>query len=316
MKPLLFSILLLLAPLALSACATWHAEKNYPPIGTFATVDGERLHYLDIGPADSASMPVVLIHGASVNLRDMKIALGDRLAAERRVILVDRPGRGYSSRPGDGWQLDEQARLIRGLLDQLNVNNPLIVGQSFGGSVALAYALDHPDKMAGLMLLAPVSHEWPGGVAWYNSVSGWPVIGAAFRRVVLPIYAPLAAKSAVEGSFEPDDPPPNYFDRAGVPLLFRPRDFKNNAADIAHLKAQVAAMSPRYGSIAAPTVIMTGDADMTVSPVIHAQALAQDIDTADLIILEDTGHALHHAETEAILAALDMLADKAASGSQ
>ncbi len=71
------------ALLSLSGCASWTAEKRSPAIGRFIEAEGARLHVLDMGPKDSAAAPLVLIHGASVNLRDMKLALGDRLAQSR-----------------------------------------------------------------------------------------------------------------------------------------------------------------------------------------------------------------------------------------
>ena len=305
-------LIVILLPLILSGCVSWTAERRAPPIGAFVEVDGETLHYVDRGPKDSPHPPVVLIHGASVNLRDMNMALGDALSADRRVIAFDRPGRGYSTRDDEGWRLDRQAGLIRGALDKLDIENPVIVGQSLGGAVSLAYALDHGDRMAGLVLLASVSHEWPGGVAWYNNVSGWPLLGALFRRVVLPVYAPLAAKGGVEASFKPDEAPENYYEKSGLYLLFRANDFKNNAADLRRLKPQIIAMSERYGEIAAPTAIVTGDADDTVSPELHSKALARDVDGAELTILPDTGHALHHAETERIVDVIRQVSDRAA----
>ncbi len=72
-------------------------ERAHPPAGRFVEVAGGRLHLLELGPADAP--PVVLLHGASGNLGDMRVALGDRLAARYRVILVDRPGHGWSDRP-------------------------------------------------------------------------------------------------------------------------------------------------------------------------------------------------------------------------
>ena len=64
----------------LSGCASWNVEQKAPPIGAFIEVDGERLHVVDAGPRDSAKPPVIIIHGATVNLRDVKMSLGDRLA--------------------------------------------------------------------------------------------------------------------------------------------------------------------------------------------------------------------------------------------
>ena len=289
----------------IGGCASWRAEKNAPPLGAFVDVDGERLHVLDVGPNDSALPPVVLIHGASVNLRDMKLALGDELAKTRRVIMIDRPGRGYTTRGPDGWKLDRQAQLIHGAVAALGAKRPIVLGQSFGGAVALSYALQFQDDMAGLVLLAPVSHEWPGGVAWYNKASGWPVAGTLLRRLVIPVYAPLAAKSGVEKSFRPDAAPAGYYDAAGIPLLFRAKDFRSNAADLRALKPQIVAMMGRYGEIRIPTAVMTGANDPTVSPSIHSAALSREIPGVDYQVLPDTGHALHHAEKAAVLAAID-----------
>lgn len=296
---------------ALGGCASWRAEKASPPIGRFVEVDGARIHLLDIGPGQPEGPPVVLIHGASVNMRDMKIALGEELAKTRRVIVVDRPGRGYSTRPEDGWRLDRQAELIHAAVEALGVRKPVIVGQSFGGAVALSYALNFQDDASGLVLLAAVSHEWPGGVAWYNRASGWPVVGTLLRRIVIPIYAPFAAKKGVIDSFRPDEAPPGYYEASGLTLLFRAKDFRNNAADLRSLKPQIVAMSGNYSSIRIPTAILTGADDGTVSPRLHSAALAREIPGAVYDEIPDTGHALHHAEPARIIAAIDRVAEKA-----
>ncbi len=298
---------ILLAIAALSGCATWNIERNAPPVGAFVEIDGERLHVVDAGPRDAAKPPVILLHGASVNLRDMKMSLGDALAQDRRVIMIDRPGRGYSTRPDNGWRLDIQARHIKAAADALGVEKPVIVGQSLGGAVALSYALQYQDEMSGLVLLAPVSHEWPGGVAWYNSASQVPGVGFLLRRLVIPVYGALVAEDGIEESFSPDIPPENYYEQSGLALLFRPGDFKANAADIANLKSQIIEQQDRYGELTLPVAIATGMDDSTVSPEIHSMALASDIDGASLTLLPDTGHALHHAETEKILAIIEGL---------
>lgn len=307
-----FAIFLLIAGLAvvLPGCVAMQIEKKAPALGRFVETDGERIHVVELGAENGIGKPpLVLIHGASVNLRDMQMALGDELASTHRVILVDRPGRGYSTRPDDGWRLDVQATLIHDAIAELGIENPVIVGQSLGGAVALAYTLKYQDEMAGLVLLAPVSHEWPGGVAWYNKVSGWPLAGFLLRRLVIPVYGPLAAPGGVEKSFSPDEAPENYYEQSGLALLFRPRDFRSNAADLSHLKPQIIEMSRRYGDIRVPTAILTGTSDTTVSPKLHSMHLAEDIDGASLELLPDTGHALHHSETERVVAAILRIAD-------
>lgn len=304
----LIFVALLIVLAAISVWATAHIEKTYPPIGTRIGVDGETIHLVDLKDGqDLGKPPVVLIHGASVNLRDMNLALGDTLAATHRVIIPDRPGRGYSTRPADGWRIDVQARLIHDAAASLGVERPIIVGQSLGGAVALAYALRYPDDISGLVLLAPVSHEWPSGPTWYNRLSGWPVAGFLFRRLVIPVYAPLVAKDGVIGSFKPDIAPEGYYEDSGLPLLFRPRDFEANASDLRNLKPQIIEQSKRYGEIRTPTIIVTGESDRTVSPKIHSMHLAKEIPGARLVMLPDTGHALHHSETAKIVAAIEAL---------
>lgn len=301
------------ALLSLGGCASWRAEQNAPPIGRFVEVEGERIHLLEIGPSGSSLPPVVLIHGASVNLRDMKLALGDELAKTRRVIIVDRPGRGYSTRPEEGWRLDRQAALIRAAVRQTGADRPIVVGQSLGGAVALSYALQFQDELSGLVVLAAASHEWPGGVAWYNKVSGWPLAGQALRRLVIPVYAPIAAKSGVIESFHPDEAPEGYYENSGLTLLFRARDFRNNAADLRHLKPQIVEMSASYGTLRLPMAILTGADDTTVSPSLHSAALARQVSGAYYEVIPDTGHALHHSETAKVIAAIDLVAERARS---
>lgn len=304
-------VVLLLLLSGVSGCASWTAERKAPPIGTFIEAKGERMHVVDAGPRDSTRPPVVLIHGASVNLRDMKIALGDELSKDRRVVMIDRPGRGYSTRNGEGYRLDVQARAIKAVIDDLGVENPVVVGQSLGGAVALNYALQYQDEMSGLVLLAPVSHEWPGGVAWYNNVSGWPVAGFLLRRLFVPIYGGLTAEKNIDGSFAPDAAPDGYYEQSGLALLFRARDFKANAADIANLKDEIIAQQDRYGALLLPVAIVTGEDDTTVSPKIHSAQLERDIDGAELTLLPDTGHALHHAETEIIIGIINEISERA-----
>ncbi|MGF1543736.1 MAG: alpha/beta fold hydrolase [Parvularculaceae bacterium] len=302
---MLLALIVFVAIQAVVGVRTWRVERAAPPIGELVQVDGERLHLVDEGPRNADAPPVVLIHGSSANLRDMRIALGERLAENRRVIAMDRPGRGYSTRPADGYRLDVQASLIHGALEARGVRDPIIVGQSLGGAVALAYALKYQSEMSGLVLLAPVSHEWPGGVDWYNHVSGWPLVGSFFNRVVIPFYGPLKARRVVRHTFGDGDHPDDYYRRSGTALLFRPGDFANNASDLRHLKEQIAEMQSAYGDLRLPTAILAGADDTTVSPEIHAANLARQIEDAAVDFLPSAGHALHHTQTARVLAAIE-----------
>jgi pimeloyl-ACP methyl ester carboxylesterase len=178
------SLLLLGALVVVTGFETRRLEARFPPVGAFAEVDGVRLHYSIAGPEDQGVAPIVLLHGASTSLLDFHASLLPPLAERHRVIALDRPGHGYSERASpaskDWPDPAEQARLLHGLLAQLQVEQPVLVGHSWAGAVVLAYLLAYPDEAAGGVLLAGGSHPWEGGVAWYNDLAGLPVVGDLF----------------------------------------------------------------------------------------------------------------------------------------
>ena len=108
---LVIAVVLALAALA-TAIGSWLIGRAHPPRGRFVKVRRLRQHVVEIGEAQANAPPIVLIHGAGCNLEDMRLGLGERLAARHRIILVDRPGLGWSKRRGrDGSSPRFQAML-------------------------------------------------------------------------------------------------------------------------------------------------------------------------------------------------------------
>ena len=287
-------------------------ERRYPPAGRFVDVVGGRLHVLELGPQDGG-VPIVLLHGASGNLHDMRLGLGERLARNHRVILIDRPGHGWSERPGgdEDAAASRQAALVAQALDALGIKRAIVVGHSFAGAVVTAFALAFPERVAGLVLLAPVTHPWPGGIVWFYSLGSMPVIGPIFARtIVLPSSFALLDTFA-RTVFAPQPMPEDYAHRSALALLLRPSAFLANARDVGRLKESVTRQSPRYAEIKAPVVIVTGDRDTIVSPDIHSRALAATLPQAKLFVLPGVGHAVQHAAADLIIAETERLAQDA-----
>jgi pimeloyl-ACP methyl ester carboxylesterase len=293
---------------ALTAYGVRRIEQAHPPAGRFVEVAGGRLHLLELGPADAP--PVVLLHGASGNLADMRVALGDRLASRYRVILVDRPGHGWSDRPGGSADASpaRQAALIRQALERIGVTRALLVGHSWSGALATAYALDYPAAVAGLVLLAPVTHRWPGGAGWFNPILTTPVVGPLFAHTVALPFGAMMIGLGVRSVFAPQQPPENYLSRAGGEMILRPAELSANAEDLVQLKAFVTAQAPKYGAIQAPTTIITGDLDETVSPQIHSRAIASVLSHGKLIVLPGVGHMVQFAAPDRVVEAIDEIA--------
>jgi pimeloyl-ACP methyl ester carboxylesterase len=302
---------LVLAALAiLTAVGTLAIASAHPPSGRFIEVPGGRLHVVERGPADADAPTIVLLHGASGNLLDLRLALGERLAAHFRVILIDRPGHGWSDRPGgrgDGSP-GRQAELIHQALARIGVKRTVMVGYSWSGALASAYALAYPAEIAGLVLLSPVTHPWQGGIGWLNSLIATPYIGSVIAYTVVVPAGHLLIDAGIRSVFAPQLPPPDYAERTAVRMILRPAEVMANAQDLAALKPFVTAQAPHYGEIAAPAVIIAGDdTDHIVSTDIHARAIAQQLPNGELTVLPGVGHMVHYAAPDLIVAAIDRL---------
>lgn len=294
-----------LAARANSALYANRISKQHPPVGERVSVNGADVHVLKQGEDG----PVVLmIHGASANAREFTWTLAPRLADTHRVLMMDRPGHGHSERLEDAEQLGVQAAQAAGVLEALAPGEKaVIVGHSFGGAVSLRLALDHPDLVAGLVLLAPVSHDWGGGgQAWYNAYASHPVIGPAFTQLV-PIVGPSQVRAGVTNVFSPKPAPDGYFEKSGIGLLFRPSNFTANAKDVNALRGELAAQQARYEAIEVSTVVFSGALDTVISPQLHVGRLKHQIDGLELVKLADGGHMPHHAFGDDVAAAIRRL---------
>jgi pimeloyl-ACP methyl ester carboxylesterase len=288
-------------------------ERAHPPAGRFVDVTGGQLHVLELGRADAPA--VLLLHGASANLEDMRVALGHRLAQRYRVILVDRPGHGWSGRPDGSADASpaRQAELIHQALERIGGARAIVVGYSWSGALATAYALAYPEAVAGLVLLAPVTHPWPGGVGWYNPILTAPGIGPLFARTLALPLGQLLIGPGIVSVFAPQPAPADYRDRAAVELLLRPAELIANAEDLNGLKAFVSSQVPKYATIQAPTVVITGDIDRTVTARIHSEAIAAVLPRGKLVVLPGIGHMLHHAAADVVVAEINKIAGREVS---
>jgi pimeloyl-ACP methyl ester carboxylesterase len=283
-------------------------ERRYPFEGEWIAVEGATLHIVDSGPRDAAGPPIVMIHGASSNLEAMRQPLGAMLARDHRVILIDRPGHGWSRRASESDSTPQlQGRMIEQALQQIGVSRAIFVVHSWAGALGARLALDYPQRVAGLVMLAPVTHPWLGGVGRYNELVAMPVIG---RLLAYTITLPLGYFLADPGArnvFLPQAMPENYVLDTATLLLLRPRTFLANARDLVTLKEAVRAQAGRYGEIRAPTVVITGDADNTVSPNIHARPFAKAVPGARLVVLPGVGHMVQNAAPERVVAEVDAI---------
>jgi pimeloyl-ACP methyl ester carboxylesterase len=306
------AIVILVVVLAVLALATQAGvllvQRSFPAQGSMVEVAGGALHIIDIGPRRGAAPPIVMLHGANSNLEVMRQPLGDRLARDHRVILIDRPGHGWSTRASLADSTPEiQGRMIAEALSALDVERAVFVVHSWSGALGLRLALDYPGRVLGLVMLAPVAYPWPGGVGWYNRLIATPVIGPLLAYTITLPLGRLLAASGARGVFLPQTMPDGFVKETATPLLLRPREFIANARDLVTLKQAVTAQAPRYGTIAAPVAIITGDADKTVSTNIHSRPLAAALPNSTLIVLPGIGHMVQNAAPDVVISEIEAM---------
>jgi pimeloyl-ACP methyl ester carboxylesterase len=263
-------------------------EKTLPPRGRFVDVDGARIHYLDEG----SGPPIVLIHGLAGQVHNFTHSLLGRLRDAHRVIVVDRPGSGYSTAaPGSSAAVDAQARLIANFIVALGLERPLIVGHSLGGAIGLYLGLNHPEQVGGLALLAPVT-TMPERIP--APFEGLAIQSPLLRRLVawtLATPISIANRTVVlETLFGPQPVAADFAIKGGGLLNLRPKSFIGASRDLTANEQELKALPGRYQELKVPLGIIYGSQDRILDPAAHGKGLAAQRPDADFELIEGGGH--------------------------
>lgn len=273
---------------------------DLPSAGQFIDTPQARLHYLARLHDDRSTPTFVLIHGSSANAHDMMLALGDVLAPHGTVLAFDRPGIGRSINKISDKKMSDprlQAQEIHQAVKQLGHDNIVVIGQSWGGSVALGYAQSHGPEIMATVMLAPPIIAWYGPPFWAYRLVTTPIIGPLFAHSVLGKYGRSQLYAGAEGAAYPEVSPDNYVHDAALALILQPRAFITNAVYAIQLKHHLADMQKTHLDMPGTQgklLIVHGDKDRTVSIEYNAESFRLVRDDVELIELKGAGHLLHH----------------------
>ncbi|MCO5158408.1 MAG: alpha/beta fold hydrolase [Aquamicrobium sp.] len=285
------------------------AEHAVPPRGRFVAVEGCDIHYVERGEG----RPILFIHGLGGTLHHMRRPLMEEFGDGYRLIALDRPGSGYSTRPSrfDG-RLSEQARLIAGFIDALALERPLLVGHSLGGAVALATTLLYPERIAGLALIAPLTQHEDKVAPEFR---GLDIPSPLLRRIVSETLAvPTSVKMAAQTLdfvFGPQKPPHDYAVAGGAMAGLRPSHFFATSTDLVALRHDMPGIGTRYGEIGVPAGILFGSADRVLDHKRHGTGMEGRIAGLDIEIMEGVGHMPQYADTSRVVAFIRRIAERA-----
>ena len=278
------------------------AVADHRPVDGFITVDGARLHYFEKG----TGAPVVFLHGNGSMIGDfVSSGITERAACGHRVIAFDRPGFGYSERPrGRRWGPFEQAKLFLRAFTLLGIEQPIVVGHSWGTLVALALALEDPEKVAGLVLLSgfyyPVQRSCTNALAPF----GFPIVDDVFRRTALLFAGHLMASNAVRRVFAPCAVPEGFKRLYSISHALRPSQIKAVAEEAEMLMDAARAFGVLYRELNVPVRLIAGSDDRIVETDKHSARLHCELDTSTFRNVPGIGHMVHHAAPEEVMAAI------------
>src|SRR5438105_13121177 len=277
---------------------------HYPQARSkFVTVDGARLHFVIKG----AGRPVVLIHGNPGSCQDWSRLYGP-ISSRYCAFAFDRPGHGHSDRPNHhDITVEVQAQMLHAALKELNIEQPIVVGHSWGGALALTYALNFPDDLSGAVLLAPAAYESDDGVSFLSKLPAWPVIGDVVNFLFTPLLGAWVVRTDLAKAFAPDPVPKKYL-RHVLSEWTRPKKVKWYSVDDALLNESLPKFADRYRAIQVPVAIVTGDSDQIVPASENAERLYQALPHSHLNVLPLTGHQIPFTRPEAVVAAIDHVA--------
>lgn len=289
--------------------AEWVAQT--PPLGRIVIVEDHRIHIYDAGAPRPNAPDLVLIHGANGNLRDFTYDLVGRLQSDYRVLVVDRPGLGYSDSFGEAdSDPREQARVLRLALAQFGIRRPIVLGHSYGGAVAMGWALQYEEDTAAVVLLAGATYPWPGALGGWYRLNATPLGRPA--RAMVAAFAPQNMVTTVMNSvFAPAHVPDGFLGYFGTNLSLRRESQANNTRQVNALLAYASEMSFAYSALTLPIEIVHGTADTIVGLDIHSRRMAQEVASAHLTVIEGAGHMPHHSHPDAVVAAIRRAARRA-----
>lgn len=281
------------------------AEHDNPPTGQFLEVDGVRLHYVERGSGE----PLVLLHGNGSMIEDfVSSGLVDLAAKDYRVIIIDRPGFGHSSRPRNViWTPGAQAQLIRRALERLGVSQAIVLGHSWGASVAVALGLKFPDTVRGLVLASGYYYPTlrPDVVAM--SAPAVPVVGDILGHTLSPLVSRLMWPLMTAKIFGPKSAPAK-FEQFPKEMALRPSQIRASAAESALMIPDAIHFENKYADLKMPVVIVAGEDDRLIDSDTQSARLHSDVSQSAFHRVPKNGHMVHQTATGEVMAAINEVA--------
>jgi pimeloyl-ACP methyl ester carboxylesterase len=278
------------------------AQRDNPPQGRFIEVNGVRLHYVERGNG----RPLVLFHGNGSMIQDFESSgLIDLAAANYRVIVFDRPGFGHSLRPRNAvWTPETQADLFKEALGRLGVQRAIVLGHSWGASLAVALAIRHPSLVEALVLASGYYFPTARTDAAASLAPAIPGLGDVISYTISPIFGRLMWPVMLRKLFGPRAVPEKFADFPKA-MAVRPAQMRASAAEAALMVPAAFIAAKTYNELRMPTIIIGGEDDRLIDIEKQSVRLHEEIKQSKLHRIAGVGHMVHQSATPDLMAAID-----------
>lgn len=251
----------------------------------YVRVGDVKTRYRTAGEGEPA---LLFIHGLGASLETWEWNL-DALAQEHRAVALDVVWFGKSDKPSRQVTRDYFGDFIAGFMDAIGVSSAVLVGNSMGGMIAVMTAMQHPDRVAGLVLVS--SAGFGSDLAWWLRLRSALPVGKFFRPSI-GMYRYAVRQLVYDPAVVTDDLVQIFVDMANEPgALDASRRVLRSGVDWRGLRPIVLTeVREAARAIRVPTLIVWGKQDRVV-PVAQAEIAARHIPDARLHIFERCGHA-------------------------
>lgn len=280
-------------------------EELADPDSLFVEVNGLQVHYKTRGEGK----PVfILLHGFGASLFSWHKVI-EPLSEHGTVIAYDRPAFGLTERPmkwdGDSpYSPQAQVELVIGLMDRLNIEEAILVGNSAGGTIAMMTALQYPERVQALILVDPAVYAGGGAPAWTRPILKTPQMNHLGPLIARQIQA--RGPELIELAWhDPSKVTPEILAGYQKPLQVENWD---KALWFLTISSQESGLAGRLNELTFPTLVISGDDDRIV-PTEQSIQLANELPNASLRIIQECGHVPHEEDpAEFMQAVLEFLA--------
>ena len=272
-------------------------------------VNGVRVHYVERGAGD----PVVLLHGNGSMIQDFESSgLVDLAAKDYRVIVFDRPGFGHSERPRSVvWTPDAQADLLKAALAQLGISNAVVLGHSWGASVAAALALKYPGLVRGLVLASGYYYPTARPDVVAMGVPALPIVGDILSHTISPLLSRVIWPLMMKKIFGPRSVP-EKFEAFPKEMALRPSQIRASAAESALMIPDAFMLRGQYADLKMPVVIIAGEEDKLIDIDSQSARLHSNVSQSSFHRLAGNGHMIQQTATDQVMSAIREVAGASA----